>query len=145
MITKSMFGLSIAAIFAVAMVAGLSGQIPFVAADNGETELKAILVDVDGNEVGEAEFEQEDAESELKVELEGSTADMVSDISIAGNSVGLIATNSDGEGEVKWEPSPVLVADGDTITLTDTAGNVLTGTFAAEVEDEDEEEDEDDE
>ncbi|MFB5631372.1 MAG: hypothetical protein ACE5RN_07265 [Nitrosopumilaceae archaeon] len=145
MITKSMLGLSIAAIFAVAMIAGLSGQIPFVAADEGEIELKTILVDGDGNKVGEAKFELEENESELKVELEGSLADTVSDISIAGNSLGMIATDSNGDGEAKWEPSPVLVSDGDTITLTDEAGNVLTGTFAAEVDEDEDEEDEEDE
>lgn len=142
MITKTIFGLSVAAIFAVTMISSVSGQIPFVAADDGETELKAILLDGDGNEVGEAKFEMEDDKSELKVELEGSLADSVFDITIAGTTVGMIATNADGEGEAKWEPSPLVVADGDEITIDDGAGNVLSATFAAEDQDEDDEEDE---
>ena len=146
MITKTIFGLSVAAIFAVTMIAGISGQILFVAADDGETELKAILLDVDGNQVGEAKFEMEDGTSELKVELEGSLADSIFDITIAGTAVGMIATNADGDGEAKWEPSPLVVADDDEITIDDGAGNVLSATFAAEEEDEDDEDDlEDDE
>ena len=66
-----MFGISLAAIFAIAAIAGLSGQIPFVAADEGETELKAIFLDGDGNKVGEAKYELEDEKSELKVKLKG--------------------------------------------------------------------------
>jgi hypothetical protein len=145
MMTKTMFGFSIAAIFAIAMVAGLSGQIPFVAADNGEIELKTVLLDIDGNEVGEAKFELKDDGSELKVELEDSTPDVIFGISIEGMSVGLIATDSDGEGKAKWEPSPVMISDGDTIVLTraDVIVSSLTGIFAAEVDD-DKDDDEDD-
>lgn len=128
-----MFGISFAAIVAIAMIAGLSGQIPFVAADEHETELKAILTDVDGNELGEAKYELEDESSELKVELEGFTADSVFDISIAGTTVGMIATDSEGNGEAKWEPSPIAVVAEDSITV-----GALAGTFTAESDDDEE-------
>ena len=135
-----MFGISVAAIFAIATIAGVSGQIPFVAADDGETELKAILLDINGNEVGEVKFEQEDDQTELKVELEGFTPDSVFDISIAGTSVGSIATDSNGNGEVKWEPSPVLVADGDSVSV-----GGLTATLDLESDDDEDDDDDDDE
>ncbi len=128
-----MFGLSIAAVFAIAAIAGLSGQIQFVAADEHETELKAIFTDVDGNEVGEAKYEQDADGSELKVELEGYTPDSIFDISFGGNTIGMIATDSDGNGEAKWEPSIITPVADDTITV-----DALVGTFQAESDDDEE-------
>lgn len=132
MITKSMFGISLAAIFAIVTIAGLSGQIPFVAADEGETELKAIFLDGDGNKVGEAKYELEDEKSELKVKLKGFTPNSEFDISFAGNIIGTITTDSKGKGEEKWEPSIITVVAGDTISV-----GALEGTFLAESDDDD--------
>lgn len=127
-----MFSFSIAAVFAIVTIAGLSGQISFAAADEHETELKAIFEDGDGNQVGEAKYEQEDDESELKIELEGFTPDSVFDILFGGNTIGMIATDSEGNGEAKWEPSIIMVGGDDTIGV-----GSLVGTFLAESDDDD--------
>ena len=132
MITKNVFSFSIAAVFAIAAIASLSGQFTLAAADMHETELKAIFTDVDGNEVGEAKYEQEDDESELKVELEGFTPNSIFDILFGGNVIGMIATDSEGNGEAKWEPSIITVGGDDTIGV-----GTLVGTFVAESDDDD--------
>ena len=125
MITKNMFGISLAAIFAIVTIAGLSGQIPFVAADEGETKLKAIFLDEDENKVGDAKYELKDDESKLKVKLKGFTPLMEFDISFDGDIIGTITTDSKGKGEEKLKPSPITPVVDDTITVGDLEGTFL--------------------
>lgn len=127
--------------FAMFAVVGMISSTSVAFADDDELELEAKLLDYLLNEVGEAEFEVEDNEAELEIEIP-SHALQTCDVNIDGvDYLGLVL---DDEGEVEIEG---LAVDLEINPVTVTCGSDIfkSDTFVSEIDEEDDDEDEEDE
>lgn len=129
-------------IIAVSLITGF-GQPGLASADDGdEIELIAVLFDINGIKAGEVKYELEDDKSELKIEIKDFESNGVFVVMTDSTQIGLVATDSDGEGELNFEPSPVMLNNGSSVIIQSDNVTVLSGTFEADTdEDDDDEED----
>lgn len=103
-----------------------------------------------GTGVGKAEFEIEQGEMELKVEVQGLAANSTFPVSVRGFVIGQLRTNSRGKGELKFEigdddhrpfpPSFPLIAAGTSVAV----GDRVSGVFSAKLNDDDRDNHDDD-
>ena len=130
--------------FAMFAVVGMISSTSIAFADDDELELEAKFLDNLQNEVGEAEFEVEDGQTEFEIEIEslpGAECTVTHD-PLVGDTTSIDITLDD-EGEYEESPSPFEIVEGDTITVV-CNGNEFSNTFALEVDDEDDDDEEDD-
>jgi hypothetical protein len=106
---------------------GLTGT--FGSSSTASTELSVQLTSSTSNAHGEAEFSSGD--QMLKVEIEGAAPNTTYDVSIDGNKVGTITTDSEGEGEVQLSTAGVTVQQGSTLTIGDLNNPLLSGPFSS--------------
>lgn len=132
----------VVSIMAVSILVGGFTLGSAVADDGEETELIAILFDSVGNDAGEAKYEAEEDKSELKIEIKDFVSNDVFVVLSEDTQIGMIATDSEGKGELKFEPSPVMINNGTSITVENSTGTVLSGTFEFDSDKDDEEDDE---
>ena len=128
--------------FAMFAVVGMIWSTSVAFADDDELELEANLINPSGEIAGEAEFEVEDLDSELEIEIP-SLPFTYCDVNINEGQIVIPNQFLDYEGEVEIEGLPVdLVIDSVSV---DCGGNVFTSdTFVSETDEEDDEDDDDD-
>jgi len=127
--------------FAMFAVVGMISSTPVAFADDDEIELEAFLRDGNDVIVGEAEFEVEDNEAELEIEIP-SHAFQTCDVNV--NGVDYLGLVLDDEGEAEIEG---LAVDLEINSVTVTCGSDIftSDTFVSEIDEEDDEEDDEDE
>ena len=128
--------------FAMFAVVGMISSTSVAFADDDELELEANLINPSGEIAGEVEFEVEDLDSELEIEIP-SLQFIYCDVNINEGEIVIPSQFLDYEGEVEIEGLPVdLVIDSVSV---DCGGNVFTSdTFVSETDEEDDEDDYDD-
>ena len=127
--------------FAMFAVVGMISSTSVAFADDDEIELEAFLRDGNDVIVGEAEFEVEDNEAELEIEIP-SHAFQTCDVNV--NGVDYLGLVLDDEGEAEIEG---LAVDLEINSVTVTCGSDIftSDTFVSEIDEEDDEEEDDDE
>ena len=127
--------------FAMFAVVGMISSTSVAFADDDEIELEAFLRDGNDVIVGEAEFEVEDNEAELEIEIP-SHAFQTCDVNV--NGVDYLGLVLDDEGEAEIEG---LAVDLEINSVTVTCGSDIftSDTFVSEIDEEDDEEDDEDE